>query len=71
MSFQWWSKESREGWQVALVLLHTHGLHACAPLLPSAGFGGGVFGRGRGRRQNTQRDDSNMTQLGFAARRRA
>lgn len=41
---------------------HYHFLHA--------GFGGGVFGRGRGRRQTVQRDDSNFTQLGGARPRR-
>lgn len=33
---------------------------------PRAGFAGGVFGRGRGRRQQSQRDDSNFMQLGAA-----
>ncbi|KAL4433586.1 hypothetical protein ABPG75_000027 [Micractinium tetrahymenae] len=38
--------------------------------MPESGFGGGVFGRGRGRRQAVQRDDSNFTQLGGARARR-
>lgn len=38
--------------------------------MPESGFAGGVFGRGRGRRQAAQRDDSNYTPLGSGFNRR-